>query len=256
MVEHLQSEYLQSSSALVETLKNGSQRVTKKSVKELHPFIKDDIADFVNAHPEVLDIYKTLKGAENALDNNELDYSFDEASHAQLLIDQLSKIAPGNDAANQYHDFAMSICTFLFFPQLAIPIKEFQQHQGRKRVDFKYTNTAKNGFFYRMLAANQTRAISVFFECKNYTREIANPDLDQLSGRFGHQRGFFGFLLCRGLADRKKVIAECRDTASDGRGYKLVFEDRDLIHLLALVRDGRRSNIDPFLTQRFDEISN
>lgn len=59
-------------------------------------------------------------------------------------------------------------------------------------------------------------------------KELNNPELDQLSGRFGHQRGFFGMLLCRRMDDRGRIIARCRDAASDGRGYMLVLEDADL----------------------------
>jgi hypothetical protein len=43
MVEYLKAEYLQAGSALVEILKNGNRRVTKKSVKERHPFVKDHL---------------------------------------------------------------------------------------------------------------------------------------------------------------------------------------------------------------------
>lgn len=256
MVEFLQAEYLETSSALVETLKNGAKRVTKKSVKEVHPFVKDDIADFVLEHPEVLERYKEMKGARGPLEPNELDKDFDEVEYADLLIHRLSEIGPGHGSANEYHDFAMGVCTFLFYPHLITPVKEFEQHQGRKRVDIKYTNTATEGFFHQMLAGPQTRAISVLLECKNYTKDIANPELDQLSGRFGHQRGFFGILLCRNMIGRERIIDECRDAASDGRGFKLVLEDCDLISMLEFVRNGTRSRISRFLVTRFDEITN
>ena len=255
MVEYLQSEYLRSSSALVETLKNGTQRVTKKSVKEIHPFIKDDIAVFVQSHPDVLDLYKSIKGAKGPIESNDLETGFDEAVYAQALIDSIGNIEPGHKNATRYHDFVMGVCTFLFYPDLITPIKEFEQHNGRKRIDIKFTNASTDGFFYRMLESPQTRSISIPFECKNYSKDIGNEEADQLSGRFGHQRGFFGVLLCRSLPNRERVVAECRDTAGDGRGFKLVFEDSDLQTMLGFVRDGRRRSIDRFLSERFDEIT-
>lgn len=255
MVEFLQAEYLQAGGALVETLKNGSVRVTKKSVKEVHPFLKDDLAQFVQDHPEVLERYKRMKGAKGPLENYELDDDFNEVLFARAVVNRLRDIPRGRDSANLYHSVATGICTFLFHPDLTTPIKEFEQHEGRKRVDIVYTNAATEGFFHRMMAAPQTRSLSVFVECKNYTREIANPELDQLQGRFSDRKGKFGILLCREIEDREKIYASCRDTALDGRGFMLPLDDFDLISMLELVEQRRRSEIDAYLGEIFDRVS-
>ena len=256
MISFLQAEYLNAGGALVETLKNGRRRVTKKSVKERHPFIKDDLAAFVRDHPEILERYKQIRGASGPLNIAELDDEFDELALAQALTERLGEIAGGATTASEYHSVMTGICTFLFSPFLINPIKEFEQHQGRKRVDIKFTNTASDGFFGNVLAAPQTRARSVFVECKNYTRNIANPELDQLAGRFGHQRGFFGLLLCRDMENRQRTIAACKDTAADGRGFMIALDDLDIADMLQWAGDGRRSEIDRYLHQRLDEISN
>ena len=47
MIEFLRQEYLNAGGGLVRVLRNGERRVTKKAVKERHPFVKDDLADFV-----------------------------------------------------------------------------------------------------------------------------------------------------------------------------------------------------------------
>lgn len=137
MIEFLRQEYLNSRSSLVQTFKSGSRRgqpfVTKKSVKEHHPLIKDELAQFVLRHPEILEAYKTIKGAQGPLSNNELDQGFDERVFATVLIQRLGQIRPGNDAASEYHSIAMGICTFLFYPHLIKPVKEREIHQGRKR---------------------------------------------------------------------------------------------------------------------------
>jgi hypothetical protein len=255
MIEFLRQEYLHAGGGLVRVLRNGERRVTKKAVKARHPFIKDDLADFVRNHPEVLEHYKQLKGAQGPLNQDDIEQGFDEKAFAAALRAQLSSIAEGNGTAAQYHSFAMGICTFLFYPGLICPVKEHEIHEGRKRIDIKYTNAAERGFFHRMMASAQTRAISVFVECKNYSKELNNPELDQLSGRFGHQRGFFGMILCRRMDDRTRIIERCRDTANDNRGYMLVLEDQDLISLLQFVELGQRRSIDNFLQRRFDEIT-
>jgi hypothetical protein len=106
-----------------------------------------------------------------------------------------------------------------------------------------------------MLQAPQTRAIAIPFECKNYSKDIANPEFDQLTSRFGHQRGFFGIILCRRIDDRERIVAACRDAANDGRGYMLVFDDADITQMLEMIEQGSRPNLDPFLQNRFDDIS-
>ena len=256
MVEFLQAEYLNSASALVQVLKNGTRRVTKRAVKARHPFIKDGLAQFVQQHPEVLEQYKQIVGAKGPLSFTDMDEEFDETAFANVLNERLEDIPGGTPDADNYHRLAIGICTFLFYPNLIKPIKEFRQHDGRKRVDIKFSNAAEDGFFYQMNVANQTRALAVMFECKNYTQPIGNEELDQLSGRFGHQRGFLGFLLCRDMENRERVIEGCRDAANDGRGYMIALDDTDICHMLRLVADGRRGSIDNYLRQRFDEISN
>lgn len=256
MVEFLQAEYLVPGGALVHTFKNGNQTVYKKSVKEVHPLVKDDLADFVREHPEVLDRYKAMAGAKGPLENRNLDQDFHENIFSEALIERLRAIPGGRDDATAYHQLATGICTFLFHPHLITPVKEYEQHDGRKRVDIVFTNAATEGFFHRRMAAPQTRSLSVFIECKNYTRKVANPELDQLSGRFNLRRGKFGILMCRTMENRDRVIAGCRDTAIDDRGYMLPLEDADLIQMLEYVRDRNRHLIDGYLERIFDEISN
>lgn len=256
MIEFLRQEYLDAGGGLVRVLRNGERRVTKKAVKERHPFVKDDLADFVRSHPDVLEAYKNIKGAQGPLSQSDLEEGFDERAFATALRRQIREIAEGNASASQYHSFAMGACTFLFYPSLICPVKEHEIHQGRKRIDIKYTNSAENGFFHRMMTLPQTRAASVFIECKNYRKELDNPELDQLSGRFGHQRGFFGMILCRRMDNRDRIIQRCRDTANDQRGYMIVLEDQDMDALLQLVELGQRAGIDATLQRRFDEIAN
>jgi hypothetical protein len=255
MIEFLQAEYLNAGGALVRSFKNGNQKVYKKDVKEIHPFIKDDLANFVRDHPEVLEQYKEIAGSKGPMENWQLDKEFREDLFAEILINRLQEIPGGTADANTYHNLAIGISTFLFYPDLTNPIKEYEQHEGRKRVDIVFTNAASDGFFHRRLSAPQTRSLSVFFECKNYTREVDNPALDQLSGRFNVRRGHFGVLLCRNMDDRERILAGCRDTAVDGRGYMLPLEDSDLIQMLEFVRDGNRQLIDNYLETLFDRIS-
>lgn len=255
MIEFLKEEYTVPNSGLAYVLKSGRLRVNKKDVKAKHPFVKDDLADFARNHPDVLEHYKNLKGARGPLSSKDMDEDFDERIFATALVRSLAKISPGSSTAGEYHSFMIGALSFLLFPGLIYPIKEHEIHSGRKRIDIRFTNAGDRGFFQRILQLPQTRAISVPVECKNYSREIANPELDQISGRFGHTRGFFGIICCRSLDDRARFIARCRDTALDSRGYVVLLDDQDIVQMLQYVSDANRNAIDAFLSRRLDELT-
>ena len=254
MIEFLREEYTTPNSSLAYVLKSGRIRVNKKDVKARHPFVKDDLADFVSKHPEVLEKYKELKGARGPLSPKDLDEDFDERTFAEALINTLQRIAPGPAAAGEYHSFMIGVLSFLLFPGLIYPIKEHEIHAGRKRIDIRFTNAGDRGFFQSILQSPQTRALSVPVECKNYSREIANPELDQITGRFGHTRGFFGMICCRSIDDKTKFIERCRDTALDSRGYVIPLDDEDIIRMLGAVSSDNRKAIEMFLRTRFDGL--
>ena len=125
----------------------------------------------------MLETYKRIKGAQGALTNEDLDETFDEAAFASALIQELQSIPTGNTHASHYHSIMLGIGTFLWYPNLITPVKEHEIHGGRKRIDIKFTNAAKGGFFYVALSSPQARALNVFVECKNYTKEMNNPEL-------------------------------------------------------------------------------
>lgn len=119
----------------------------------------------------------------------------------------------------------------LFYPALLYPFKQHPIHQGRKRVDITYTNAATRGFF--QWVGQHYPSSMIFVECKNYGREIGNPELDQLSGRFSPNRGKVGLLVCRSLDNPDLMLERCRDTAVDDRGFVLVLDDNRLAELVA-----------------------
>jgi hypothetical protein len=58
VLNYLQQEHLNAGSGLVQTLKNGKRRVTKKSLREEHPKSKDWLREFSEQHPDVLKQYR------------------------------------------------------------------------------------------------------------------------------------------------------------------------------------------------------
>jgi hypothetical protein len=107
--------------------------------------------------------------------------------------------------------------------------------------------------FFKWLATHYPAA-HVFVECKNYGREVGNPELDQLSSRFSPTRGEFGLLVCRKFADKNLFMERCRDTAMDGRGFVIPLDDEDLQELAASRTDKSQFFDLHLLQKRFSDL--
>lgn len=249
ILNFIQAEEFERGSSLVRLLKSGERRPPhKKAVREKFPFSKDFIARFSEANPKVLkgyrELYSKIEGTRGALNNEDFDEAFDETIFAKALIEQLKQIPPGNATADAFHSLMVGTLEFIFWPNLIYPKKELPIHQGRKRVDVTYTNAARGGFFYRVHSAHQIASIMVMVECKNYSTDPNNPEVDQLAGRFSVNRGRLGLLVYRHVSDYDLLCQRCRDTASDGRGFMLPLGDVQIIEFLDLISRGARSAID------------
>ena len=100
----------------------------------------------------------------------------------------------------------------------------------------------------------QTAASMIMIECKNYSQDIKNPELDQISGRFSTQRGWFGMILSRSFDNKELFIKRCKDTASDGRGIVICIDDDDIHKFLLLIKDGNREEVDKILFEKYSDI--
>ncbi|WP_366963553.1 hypothetical protein [Bacillus altitudinis] len=67
---------------------------------------------------------------------------------------------------------------------------------------------------------------------KNYSSEVSNPELDQLSGRFSPNRGKFRILVCRRIDNMGKFLERCANTYHDQRGLVIPLVDKDFVYLL------------------------
>ena len=251
VVNYLRDEELRTGGGLVRLLRDGSQWVAKKDIVRENPLSKDFLAQFSEQHPDVLqrykEFYQNAPEADGAPSNRELDQELDESAFAQSLVEALNAIPSGPENATRYHRLMVGIIEFLFYPNLIYPDVEPKLHQGRKRIDIWYTNASNRGFFHDMMSNPRFAASLIPVECKNYGRDIGNPEFDQLGGRFADDRGWFGILCHREHADRERVYKTCRDTLRDNRGLILPLDDADIRELLALVADYRRNDIDDWL---------
>lgn len=235
LLPEMQRVHLSSGSELIQLLKNGNQRVTKKSLIQKYGKDKPAIVEQTLNNPKVLEDYRKYKKETPLppLGNDELLNLSDDSKHTDLtnLIDELLSIKPGRDGASKYEDVIEKIFSIIFYPSLCHPIKQHEIHRGRKRIDLSYSNEAKAGFFSWI--STHYPAAMIFIECKNYGKEVGNPEIDQLSGRFSMSRGKVGLLVCRSIENKKRINASCRDTAKDDRGYILVLDDENIINLIS-----------------------
>ena len=255
ILAHLQEFELDVKSELVQLLKNGGTRVTKKSVIEKYGRGKPLITRVTRDHPEVLAQYRSDRDGDPRRPLEHEDFTEEAETpppNWDALVAAVLETAPGREAADTYHRAVEALLTALFYPALCHPQVEYPIHDGRKRIDITYTNTAQDGFFAWL--AKHYPSSNVMVECKNYCGDPGNPELDQLSGRFAPNRGRIGLLVCRTFERRDLFVARCRDTAQDGRGFILALDDTDLRTLVTARRTMDHDALFTFLKERFDQL--
>jgi hypothetical protein len=248
ILPEMQHEHMAARSALVEVLKDGSERVTKKALMEKFGSDKLAVVEQTKIRPQILQEYKEQKANKPSSPLTQEQFSDIEATELPDLdpiVQELIALDTGRDTAGRYEDLIEKILSVIFYPSLCNPIKQHNIHNGRKRIDITYTNEAKDGFFY-WLSAHYPCPL-IFIECKNYGKDIGNPEIDQLAGRFSPSRGQVGILICRSIEDKEKLYQRCTDTAKDRRGYMLVLDDTDIFDIVAAYKKNSTDQSFPLL---------
>lgn len=244
---------------VVKTKKSTKRVVYKKDIKEKYPVSKPFLARFSADHPAEYNRFRaafdrhapigvrTLVEAKGAV--------FNELAFNSGLIAALANIPTGRRHATSYHHLATGILTHLFYPDLINPALEHDIDEGRKRIDLTFLNSAERGFFKDRKDDPFTVSREVIVECKNYADDIANPEIDQLGGRFDPRRGRFGIVLCRTIDDPKLVQKRCRDVFQAQRGLIIVLSDEDLVDLLSVAELNRDKAVQDLLRRKLREVS-
>ena len=252
ITDFLAAETLRANSSLVQTIK-GKRKVFKGDVREAHPKSKSYIAEMVLAYPELLDLYKDIARKQGA------SVTFDDdgpniTSVCATLASQFKNVPSGTKHADEYHMLVLGSLTALFYPSLVQPRKEWEIHEGRKRIDIVYTNAADTGFFSHRRNNANINANAVIVECKNYSSDIANTELDQLLGRFDNNRGKLGILTCRTVDDAALLLMRCKDASMRSQGYVLVLTDADLVEMLTAKSQLDDGLVEARLNQKFRQL--
>lgn len=254
ITDFLVSENLKANSSLVQTIK-GKRKVFKGEVRELHPKSKSMITDMVIAHPELLELYKEIARKNRALinfDNN--DNAPTVTAVCGNLADVFAHTPAGPKHATEYHNLVVGSLTALFYPDLTLPHTEWKIHDGRKRIDIVFSNSGDTGFFAQRRTDPKTNSNLVIVECKNYSDDIANEEIDQLLGRFDDNRGYFGIVTCRAVDNWKLLLQRCKDAAARSRGYIIVLTDEDMVAMLRAKSQLEEKAISLLLYKKYREL--
>lgn len=220
---------LSANSELVKTLKSGKRLVTDKSLKEKYGQGKSVNVRETKKDLTILARYRDSKKNFVRPPLSHEVFADEERTPEpdwDELVQDVTSLPVGAANAGNYERAIKAFLTAVFYPAVVTPKMQTRIHEDRKRIDLTYTNIAKSGFFDWLVMHNT--APIVFVECKNYSDDPANPEIDQLSGRFSQNRGRFGILVCRNIANRQRLDTRCKDTANDGRGFMITLDDSDL----------------------------
>lgn len=166
-------------SPLVQVLKDGRKKVTKRALKEKYGADKLAVISKTEEKPDVLLKYKDDMKEKSTLPLNHVDISCiqnTETPDWKELSTNLDSLQCGTENATAYENLIEKILSSLFYPSLSMPHKQTRIHNGRKRIDITYKNFAKNGFFYWL--SRHYPCPLIFVECKNYGKDVGNPEID------------------------------------------------------------------------------
>jgi hypothetical protein len=256
VLEYLQHEHIRMGSIWVEHRKDGSPYVTKKTLKEsVVEYSKEWLFDFTEKHPEVFKSFKEIQASSvKSLDSSSIDPDIDLHKVVDHLVERLTNIKTGAKEASEYHRVVVGVLELLLYPQVCSPVLEREINQGRKRIDIYYSNAAQDGFFNILHMIHKIPSAYIIVECKNYTKDIQNPELDQMVGRLSVNRGKFGIITCRDIDNKKLFLDRCRDSFKDDHGLIIPLVDTDFIESLGELKKGNKRHLEVVLTRLKDAI--
>lgn len=244
---------LKAGSSLVYALKSGEKRVNRDKLIKKYGNSKSAVIKHTENYPQAFRNFKSdLEAASTPpLSHDTLaSKTRSQKPHFDELLDRIRSILPGQGGAPFYHQAIGDLLSAVFYPHLGNMKPEKPIHDGRKRIDLSFDNLADSGFF-RYISRHYSAA-QIAVECKNYTSDPKNPELDQVSGRFSKDRTHVGIIVCRQIKNKKLFAARCRDTKKDGRGFVLFLDDEDLEQLVIESYDTKGEF--PLLRQQYDYL--
>jgi hypothetical protein len=250
VLEYLQHEHIKIGSILVEHRKDGTPFVSKKSLKAnvVKDFSKEWLFEFTEKHPLVFQSFRDQQAVQvKPLTSDSIDSELNLNLVVNHLIARLNTIKQGAANASEYHKTIVGVLEMLFYPNASSPVLEAKINNGRKRIDIYFENSAKEGFFYNLHMIHKIACPFIMIECKNYSKDIENPELDQMIGRLTVNRGMLGIITCRNIIKKDLFIERCRDTFRNGHGLIIPITDDDFIFALEALKSEIKTPLENIL---------
>ena len=168
------------------------------------------------------------------------------------LLDSTSA-GPGT-SPHFYHRLSAIIFWFCLSDQISDMKIEREIDEGNGKIDVTFKNNNKEGFFKDIKDLADIISPMISVECKNYTKDIGNPEFAQLADRLNPTRGMIGFLLCRSIMDKKKMIHKLQKKVDHEKKYMIVLEDADLKNMLDLRFNSEIGAVNDYLRSKYEEL--
>ncbi|MDX5985950.1 hypothetical protein [Sphingomonas echinoides] len=240
--------------------KNGlkTPHVYNEDIHREVPRDKNSVADFSMKHPEIYERFKNAFFKFSPMSVNAIlaaqKENFHEIEYGKHIVKALSSIPSGDRSASDFQSLVVGIIHFILYPQISNPVLERSINDKRKRIDISFDNTSQSGVFSRIRQDPFMMGREIMIECKNYTHDLKNPEIDQLIGRFDPRRGRFGIIVCRNITDRKTMVARCADAFKSQQGVIVVLTDADLEEVLLAGPLGRATRIDEIIQGQLRDL--
>lgn len=127
-------------------------------------------------------------------------------------------------------------------------------NQGRKRIDIVFDNFDNKGFFAHIRDRHNIFCPKIFIECKNYSTDPTNQEVDQLIGRLGNISGKFGILICRQVENEELLMQRCKAARDKGQGHIIYLVDKDIKNLLLMKEALDNEGIINYLLNKWDRL--
>ena len=214
--------------------------ITQKRIRENIP-IDDTIKNPDSSNPKIV---KKNSKTKPVVPNPK------SLSLESLYKEKINAIYKGTNKAEEYHRIVSYAIGRIFRGSLRNMDIKVNVDGGVKIIDTVFTNCADSGFFKNL--RSKVECNYPMIEVKNISGDPTNTELDQLNGRLNQNRGHFGILICRSVANKDAVIARCKTYLSNN--YVLVLSDDDIFELLEYAREKADNDINDFMDKKLREI--
>jgi hypothetical protein len=252
-------------SALVHVIRTGPRKgerdVYKKDIERREKRRQGDGSKTIAVrttlkYPQVLDQYRRAK-ERTFRPPDSIEFLAEKVGTARpnwsKLLKDVLDCKRGSADATKYHRAVEALLTALFEPSLVDPQLEKEIAARTKRVDIRYRNMARGGFF-RWFTDQHEKAPWISVECKNYNADPKNDQLAQIAGRLTKRRGRLGLLVCREIKDRKRFLLRCREELHNQDRYILGLDDEILTLLVAARKADDSTQFSTILSDLVDEL--